>query len=295
MAETGGKIALLVPAIVLMTVVVASFPARSDIAPYHVQGGGAAGILCNRTDMKMRSFSVDVSVNLPNVHEVFVYLLDNPTDRAVEQIVIIPITFEANHSRSFTLKSAEISVNGQKTGYVQGSIALEPDLVVDSPEIIGLYANVTFPPRSTTNITLDMSRSFASYTRSFVYVYSAKTARYWNGTIEHGHFGLTYLSQLEEMSYSMPNGTQKGRAVASEMYDWDGNATYEVTVGTGVIYRHAYPFPSVQLILLLAVGLPVILAAVLAVASAKRRKEAARRSFYAPRQPARYPPRQPPS
>ena len=293
MTKMSRRIAFATPAIVLMTVLVASFPAQADIAPYRVQGGGATGVLCNRTDMKMRSFSVDVTVNLPAVHEVFTYLLDNPTDRAVDQTVIIPITFEANHSRTFTLKSAEISVNGKKIEHVQGGIALEPDLVVDSPQIIGLYANITFPPHSTTNITLDMSRSFASYTRSFVYVYSAKTARYWNGTIGHGHFGLTYLSELQEMKYSMPNATKKGRVVNSEMYDWDGNAFYNVTVNTGIIYHHSYPFQLAGLFFLSLAAVLVILAAVAAVASARKRKRAAMRSFYAPQEPVQHPPRQP--
>jgi len=295
MTKKGGNIAFVTPAILIMMVLIGSFPAQADIAPYKVQGGGAAGILCNQTDMKMRSFSVDVTVNLPGVHEVFTYILDNPTDRAVNQTVIIPITFEANHSRTLTLKSAGIYVNGQKVGHVQGSIALEPDLVVDSPEIIGLYANITFPPHSTTNITLDMSRSFASYTRSFVYTYSAKTARYWNGTIAHGHFGLTYLSEFKEMTCSMPNATKKGRVVNSEMYNWDGNATYDVTVNTGITYHHAYPFQLAGLFFLALAGVLVILAVVLVVALAQKRKTAAERSFYAPQQPVEYPPREPPS
>jgi hypothetical protein len=294
MTKMGERIAFITPAIVLMTVLVASSPAQADIAPYHVQGGGATGVLCNRTDMQMHAFFVDVTVKLPDVHEVFTYLLDNPTDRAINQTVIIPITFEANHSRTLTIKSAEIYVNGEKIEHVQGSIALEPDLVVDSPEIIGLYANITFPPGSTTNVTLDMSRSFASYTRSFVYVYSAKTARYWNGTIAHGHFGLTYLSELREMTCSMPNATKKGRVVNSEMYDWDGNAFYNVTVNTGIIYHHAYPFQFAGLFFLALAAVLVILAVVAAVVLAKKRRRAAMRSFYAQQPPIHYPPTQPP-
>ena len=273
--------ALAVPAVVLMMALVASQPALADIAPYDVQGGGATGVLCNQTDMQMRSFSVDVTVDLPGVHEVFTYLLDNPTDHAISQSIIIPITFDANSSRHLTLESAEISVNGVKIGYTQGNITLEPGLVIDSPAIIGLHANLSFPPNSTTNVTLDMSRSFHSYTRSFVYTYSARTARYWNGTIAHGHFGLAYLSDFKEMNCTMPNASKKGRVVTSDMYGWDGNATYNVDVDTGIHYHHVYPYPLATFSLPLFIIGFVMMVVLAAVVYHQRRIKTAMGSFYA--------------
>ena len=281
MTKMNLKMAFAVPIVVLMMALVPSQPGQADVAPYDVQGGGATGVLCNRTDMQMRSFSVDVIVDLPEVHETFTYLLDNPTDRAINQSIIVPITFDANSSHLLTLKTAEIFTNGERIEFTQGGIALEPDLVIDSPVIIGLYANISFPPTSTTNVTLKMSRSFHSYTRTFVYTYSAKTARYWNGTIAHGHFGLTYLSEFKQMDCTMPNASKNGRVVTSDMYDWDGNAIYDVKVNTGIHYHHVYPYllPTFP-ILPLVIGI-AILAVIAVVVISQRRKKAALRSFYA--------------
>ena len=88
----GKRIALFTPVVVLMAVLSASPPAHADVAPYKVQCGGATGVLRNQTDMQMQAFLVDITVNLPIVHEVVTYLPDNPTNHIIKQSVIIPIT-----------------------------------------------------------------------------------------------------------------------------------------------------------------------------------------------------------
>jgi hypothetical protein len=277
MTQKGWRTEIALPVVVLMMAVVSSSLASADVAPLRVQGGGATGVLCNQTEMRMYSFSVDVTVDLPNVHEIFTYLLDNPTDHGISQSIVIPITFDAYYSRLYTLDSAKMTVNGAAIGYSQGNITLEPALVIDSPKIIGLMANIYFPQQSTTNLTLDMERTFDSYTSSFVYIYSARTARYWNGTIAHGHFRLAYLSELDEMTCMMPNALKDDRAVTSDMYDWDGNSIYNVTVKTGVVrHRHYPPSPvehsSIPPVLMVGIGIVVVVAAVIAAYWRKKRR-----------------------
>jgi len=268
--------AIALPVVVLLMALSASQPARADIAPYDSQGGGASGILCNQSEMRMRSFSVDVTVDLPEVHEVFTYLLDNPTGHGINQSVIIPIIFDADTSRHYTLDSADMTVDGANIAYEEGNITLDPALVIDSGKIIGLYANVSFPPNSTTNVTLDMVRSFSSYTQSFMYTYNARTASYWNGTISHGHFRLSYKSEFNQMQYSMPNGTKKGRVVTSDMYEWDGDAIYRVVVATGIRYQHVYPFTPDVLCLPLVAGVVTVVVVALVLIGRSRKKQVTR-------------------
>ncbi len=223
-----------------------------------IVGGGSNGFLCEQPDIQMDSFFVNVTVDLPDVIEVYTYFLFNPTNKTINQEVIIPLCFDEYTFDYYTIEQASLFVDGVKIEYSNGSVELdEIDMVIDLPEISGITATIDLLPNKTTNVTLQLHREFDDYTESFLYVYSAKTARYWNGTINHGHFFFEYLSQYENITYEGPNGTVNGNEISSIMKNWDGDANYRVIVDTGIRYQRSNIFFYVQFIIILTVAVCV--------------------------------------
>jgi uncharacterized membrane protein len=104
----------------------------------------------------------------------------------------------------------------------------------------GVTINLSFNPFQEIEVNMVSYSTHDDYTESFHYYYTAKTAKFWNGTIEYGYFELNYLSDLKSIDYDVPNASWNETKLISRMYNWDGDADYEVTVDTGIRYYRGW-------------------------------------------------------
>ncbi len=236
----------------ILSVILLSSPnissvAEGDSAPIGQVGGGSSWVLCNQSDIRLDSFFVDVAVDLPNVEEEYNYYLYNQANRTIDQKVVIPIYFQERSPYRYTnnYSSATLYIDGEQTEYNYSSVEVEENYS-DLPVVEGFIAEIEFEPDSITNITLDLKRNYDDYTRKFIYVYSAKTGSYWNGTIDYGYFHFEYLSEYENITFRGPNGNVDSNEIISEKRYWDGNSTYRVEVNTGI--KHSGPPPGILLL-----------------------------------------------
>ncbi len=218
---------------------------KGDIAPVRLEGSGAYALFIDQPNLTMVSFSVDVVVNLPGVYEEYVYVLRNDRNDTIRQMVIIPTIFElSEYYYEYNTAEADIYVNSQKVRHYFTSEVYftDPDLLTDMDHYIGYVVDLTFEPFQTLTLKAVITSTHDDYTREFRYFYSAKTARYWNGSIENGNFRFEFVGEYKEMTWDVPNAMVSGNVISSEMNDWDGDAVYTVSVK---FERHNDPTPII--------------------------------------------------
>lgn len=253
--------------------------AEGDVAPgFVIHDGLGAGSnsatmdfqLTNHTDIYMTAFFVNVSVNLPTLHEVYTYHLHNPLDRSINQSVVIPITFDTRYmvhrhygpaygdssedydfsepteselyeGSDFQIRNSLLTVNGMKATYTECDIQ-QPVDDSDIPhewDMYGYATTIYFEPNSTTVIRLEfLRRIHGTYIRDFTYFYSARTGGLWNGTIDYGYFHLRCEREYEWVSYYMPNPVKdpSGLMVISEVWNTEGG-DYRVKIREAFILK----------------------------------------------------------
>lgn len=261
-------------------------PAGADIAPARVEFGSSL-VLTEQENVSMEAFYVNVTIVFPTMYENYTYHMRNLADTSVNQTVVIPVfwgryldyridTYQA-YCNGHALDSSfgMVRIGDGEDLDILGFSSLDDNAYRDSdlPEdqVAGFIANITLPVDSVSVITMCMSSTpyEDDYTGQFTYTYSAKTARFWNGTINEGHFRFEYIGGLDGMTYDVPEGQKSGNVVTSDMTDWDGDADYVVVVHTNVHYHHVGPEPTPEVAawaILCILGGVVAFVAVLVVA-----------------------------
>lgn len=227
--------------IILMFIIIFPQEVKGDIAPYQSVGCSSKGIFIDQENITMLSFFVNVTVDLPLVTESYTYYLQNIGNSTIDIEAIIPLFFEKEDTKYYEPDSIEIYVNDDLSiNYSSNTLTFREVYFDDVPfpnntqYYTGVTINLSFKPNETLEIQLKCVSTHAKYTSSFHYFYTAKTAKYWNGSIKMGYFQFEYLSEMENISYNVPNGTLNDRKLVSVMHEWDGNADYEIQVNTGI-------------------------------------------------------------
>ena len=239
--------------IALMFCLILIYPSvKADIAPYDRVGHSIEGFFIQQDNISMVSFSVVVTVDLPDVNEEFTYLLRNEINYSIELEVIIPIVFEEDRWEYYEPDEIQIFIDDEiYEDFVERTLEFN-DVLLDDEELIrdidhytGITLNLSFKPFEDLEIKMVAHSLHDDYTESFHYFYTAKTARFWNGTIQEGYFEFNYLSRMISINFTVPNGTLNGTKISSLMNNWNGKADYEITVDTGVRYGNHYPWIQV--------------------------------------------------
>ena len=241
--------------ILMFTNLVFSAPStQADVAPLQVTEN-ADNIFASNSSIIMDSFAVNVLANVTGSQDIFSYVLINPTNTTINQTVIVPVFCEPS-----CLQSAVLYVNNTPTPTYQGYVSnISTDIAQELPysdsDLPGYLENLTFLPFSNLNITLDFFRMWykGGDTSNIIYFYSAQTARYWNQTdIRLSQFFFKYQDALyKNYTYEGPTsnitlGTdnttgQSYVQVLAQQTNWDGNATFQVSIDTGVTYQPIGP------------------------------------------------------
>ena len=234
--------------IILLILSTSALCVKADIAPATIIGGGAYGIFTNQSDISLEKFFVNVTVDLPDVYEEYTYYLKNNQNETINQTVIIPVIFEYDKYQFYDIENVYLTVNSKEVEYFESSnvVIQDQDLIIDMDHYVGYTANITFLPLESTEVKLIVFSTHNDYTESFQYFYSAKTSRYWNGSINYGYFKFDYQSEYETIEFDVPNGTLNKSEITSVMHSWDGNSTYSVLVYTGIGYQPPRPYPEVD-------------------------------------------------
>jgi hypothetical protein len=254
----------------------------ADVCPFDRVGSSNYGLFVNQSNVTLEKFYVDVSVNLPEVHEEYTYHLRNNANETIYQEVIIPVVFGLYRIREYKTESMTLYVNGINTSYRSSTEPLDyvllddPDLKTDVDRYAGVTTRVKFPPLEEVEIKLVIDSWHNPTTESFQYFYSAKTARYWSDKIKYGSFQFEYESKYTNITYDVPNGRLEGSKLTSIMEEWDGNSTYYVNVDTGIRCNRSNQTTMRMVIFgagILLITVPIIIAILLIRRHIKKRQK----------------------
>lgn len=240
---------------IILSMILISPNVKADIAPYDRIGHSIEGFFIRQDNISMISFSVIVTVNLPDVHEEFTYILKNNVNISIEMEAIIPIVFEEDRWEYYEHNNIQIFIDDKLYHDYNERKLMFDDVLLNDRELIrdidhytGVTMNLSFEPYQEMEIKMIANSRHDDYTESFHYFYTAKTAKFWNGTIQYSYFEFNYLSKMKSIEFNVPNGTLVGTRITSTMYNWTGQSNYEITVDTGVRYHHNYYPIIIQLI-----------------------------------------------
>jgi len=237
---TGALILFLLLTCFLTTCI--STNAAADIAPSKICFGSSV-VFVEQENISMEAFYVNVSINLPAVDETYTYYMRNNGNVSINQTVTVPV-FTTGHGYSYRIEEDKLFLNGQSIECTESEALIDKDeLDIDmnyddpnNPALDGYTAHITFPPQTTVEIKMVLVGKGETYTKEVIYIYSPKTGGYWDGNIGYGYFSLEYQSKYKTMDYEGPSGSLQEGRVVSEMWDWNPDDDYKVTVDTGVRY-----------------------------------------------------------
>jgi hypothetical protein len=164
----------------------------------------------------------------------------------------IPVVIDAEHPDNYRgvstpeINVTKLEVDGKQVDYKWGTVDLnDTELVITVDEYQGAFLDIAFKPRQTAHVHMVFKKDFrTTYVRDFSYVYTAKTSKYWNGTIDTGYFSIEIQNMKELLSYDVPNAVKNGDRIESTMKNFDGDALYRVNYDAGGRYHHVGPDPK---------------------------------------------------
>ncbi len=260
-----------------------SIPLKADVAPIQFLNGANSAVFVENSAIILWSYNVNVEVNKHNVTEILSYCLFNPTDKIINETLMVPILFNSGDTNldigledipsdwagnwSKCVMSAELTIDGVTKKVLQGNIT---EAVHQYIYMEGVYSTVNLNPYSFTNISIKCLKvpGTGDYLETFNYFYTAETACFWNGTVHHGVFHLTFNGNYSHINFTAPNAIVNGSEAFSEVWDIDVrniDANYSVEISTGYTNPPENPEPEIhdntRLIMLICVLLAIPVAA----------------------------------